>query len=440
MAKNPNSKSLFIRKYRKLTRDPKSFFEDSDNPVVRHLGGLAVHARDRVTKRRDGVHSHLHELRRSQYRSGALRRPTSARDLFHEPFVAVIGDLGLPQCKKYRVLQKLEILEKAGIKCGYSHWMDVPRATSLLQNASCVIFYRTHATASFCELVAEAVRLGLTIGYDIDDPIFDLAIYSENPNLDFITKREKNALLSQTSEYLAALRMADFVITSTPYMKECIQRSFRGPVYLWRNAVDSESVHAASLATDKRAAPASPGTITIGYASGSRAHEADFRTIESVLLQVLEAHPNVRIQVIGYADLPETFKPYARRIATEPVATYPAYLGLLARCDIALVPLVIDEFNECKSAVRFLDAAAVRVPVIAAATGDFKNVVVHGKNGLLAANEAEWLQAIELLIGDEAKRREIADGAKRHAEAVRVSSETFESFDTGVRRALDFRR
>ena len=262
----------------------------------------------------------------------------------------------------------------------------------------------------------------------------------ENPNLDFITKREKNALLSQTSEYLAALRMADFVITSTPYMKECIQRSFRGPVYLWRNAVDSESVHAASLATDKRAAPASPGTITIGYASGSRAHEADFRTIESVLLQVLQAHPNVRIQVIGYADLPETFKPYASRIATEPVATYPAYLGLLARCDIALVPLVIDEFNECKSAVRFLDAAAVRVPVIAAATGDFKNVVVHGKNGLLAANEAEWLQAIELLIGDGAKRREIADGAKRHAEAVRVSSETFDSFDTGVRRALDFRR
>ena len=33
MAKNPNSKSQFIRKYRKLTRDPKSFFEDSDNPV-----------------------------------------------------------------------------------------------------------------------------------------------------------------------------------------------------------------------------------------------------------------------------------------------------------------------------------------------------------------------------------------------------------------------
>ena len=55
MAKNPNSKSQFIRKYRKLTRDPKSFFEDSDNPVVRHLGGLAVHARDRVTKGPDGV-------------------------------------------------------------------------------------------------------------------------------------------------------------------------------------------------------------------------------------------------------------------------------------------------------------------------------------------------------------------------------------------------
>ena len=60
-------------------------------------------------------------------------RATVASDLFKEPFVVIIGELSLPQCKKYRVLQKMEILAQMGVGHEYSSWGDGHRAMGLLQ-------------------------------------------------------------------------------------------------------------------------------------------------------------------------------------------------------------------------------------------------------------------------------------------------------------------
>lgn len=55
-----------------------------------------------------------------------------APSLFRFGNVAIIGDLNLPQCKKYRVLQKLEAINTFGVASNYSHWQDIPRSPHLL--------------------------------------------------------------------------------------------------------------------------------------------------------------------------------------------------------------------------------------------------------------------------------------------------------------------
>src|SRR5207248_4199106 len=142
--------------------------------------------------------------------------------------------------------------------------------------ASTAIIYRVQANETFWAYLKEANRLGVSIGYDIDDPIFDRQIYSANKNLDFLDPAEKHQLLSGSDDYLKAIRACDFLITSTPGMVELARRYYKGPIYLWRNAIDHETAHAAACAL---AVPKNrqENVVTIGYGSGSRAHEADVR-------------------------------------------------------------------------------------------------------------------------------------------------------------------
>lgn len=333
--------------------------------------------------------------------AGGFVRRTNDFANTHNPFtrnVAIIGDTNLPQCKKYRILQKLEALEGLGLRADYSFWGDVPRSLNLLQTASCIILYRMQENNEFNAYLAEARRLDIPVGYDIDDPIFDRKVYGKNVNLSFLKESEKESLLGAADSYRRAMARSDFVIVSTPGMKELAAKSARH-VHVWRNSVDAEAVHWSKVAL-KETVERNPDEVVIGYSSGSRAHEADFRIVEKPLLDILEKYPHTRLKIIGHLDLPASFEPFAERIEERPLASYGDYLRLLRTVDLNLVPLVQDGFNHCKSAIRYLDSATVGVPTIAAKVGDFVNVMDDGKTGLLAASEDDWINHLSLLIED----------------------------------------
>ncbi len=333
--------------------------------------------------------------------------------IFSKGSVAIIGDLNLPQCKKYRVLQKLESLGAIALEADYSYWADMPRALNIMQCATAVIFYRMKDNNEFRAYLAEAQRLNIPAGYDIDDPIFDKAVYGSNRNLDFLNPEERASLLSETESYRHAMSRCDFVITSTPAMKDLASNSARA-VYIWRNAVDAETRHWADIARKSRL-PNAQGTVVLGYASGSRAHEADFRVIEKPLGVIFERFGAARLAVSGYLTLPASLAAYADRITEVPFTHYGGYLANMVQTDINIVPLVADQFNECKSAIRFLDAAVVGVPTVASRVGDFVNVIAADRTGALAQGDDEWIETLSRLIGDVPLRRTMATAAREAA-------------------------
>jgi glycosyltransferase involved in cell wall biosynthesis len=84
----------------------------------------------------------------------------------------------------------------------------------------------------------------------------------------------------------------------------------------------------------------------------------------------------------------------------------------LSSIDINLVPLLKDEFNECKSAIRYLEASLLGIPTIVTAVGDFKNVVSHGETGFLVEEEGDWVVFLERLIQSSSLRQEVGDSAR----------------------------
>lgn len=356
----------------------------------------------------DSLYKH-HE--RSLQRQG-IDAVDGAAELFGGPCVLVVGALDLPQCKKYRVLQKVEYCEHAGWSCHYASYIDEARVLSYLQVATTLILYRVPAGPEFDVYLAEARRLGVQVLYDIDDPIFDEEVYSENRNLDYIEPGEKQAILGSAPLYRGAMAQADGLIFSTAYLAELARQQFAASVYVWRNLLD-----ATTLSAMEHLPPAPPrdnGRLVVAYCSGSRAHEEDFRIAAPALLALLAEHENVVLRVIGYAQLPAEFDHFADRIEARPFASYQQYMQSLAGADLCIVPLVPDRFNACKSAIRYLEAALCEVPVVASSVGQFTEVIDSGVNGVLVPGGAgDWEAALAALVADAPRRAALARAAKR---------------------------
>lgn len=70
----------------------------------------------------------------------------------------------------------------------------------------------------------------------------------------------------------------------------------------------------------------------------------------------------------------------------------------IAAFDIGLMPLVDSPFSRGKCAYKLLQYMAAAVPVVASPVGVNAEIVVDGRNGLLAGAEQEWTSALARLI------------------------------------------
>jgi glycosyltransferase involved in cell wall biosynthesis len=354
------------------------------------------------------------KYRRSTWGRGqeTFENVSPAATLFGRPSIVIIGALDLPQCKKYRVSQKVEYFQSIGWNCHFCHYSDANRAVSYLQISTALIFYRVPSCAQFSEYLEEAKRLGIATFYDIDDPIFNVDVYKENKNLEHIPAHERAHLLASADDYRGAMKRVDALILSTSYLQQLAQEEFGGRTYLWRNLVDSATLSIVANLGHETVERASQ-RVTIGYASGSRAHDEDFKTVASALAKILEMHDNVDFQVIGYALMPPELERFKDRINTRPFSGYLKYFEALNGVDINIVPLVDDRFNACKSAIRYLEASLCKVPTVASSVGQFSEIIVEGEDGNLVRNHDQWVSALARLIESPALRIEMGEAANR---------------------------
>lgn len=312
--------------------------------------------------------------------------------------IALIGDLNLPQCRKYRIEQLAEFWTAQGVDLDYAHYQDVSRATALLQDATHLMEYRLQSVPVTAMLRYEARRLRLPVLYDLDDPLFSIAAYETYENMKAVGTELKTHFIYEAPKYLEAMNGADMLTMSTPglvaHTKELTQR----PVHLRRNFADSTTLENGREAM--QAGRPDDGLFRVCFASGSRGHEVDFEIIADQIVAFLANGDNRRLVILGHFDtelLPESLRD---RVETHPFTTYGRYLKALAQADVAMMPLVDDLFNRCKSAVRVIDAASVGVPSLVNTVSDMTNMVDHGKTGLVVKTQGGWQDALETLARD----------------------------------------
>src|SRR5262249_27262790 len=85
--------------------------------------------------------------------------------------------------------------------------------------------------------------------------------------------------------------------------------------------------------------------------------------------------------------------------------------------DILIAPLCDNQFNRCKSALKFLEYGWLGAPGVYSRIVTYERVVEDGVNGLLANGPEEWEAALVRLIEDPALRARLGTAARATVDA-----------------------
>jgi len=223
-----------------------------------------------------------------------------------------------------------------------------------------------------------------------------------------------------------SLELADLVTVSVPYLAEVYARHTDAPVVVLPNTIDEVLLE---VPQPLRA----PGQqLRVGWA-GSSSHTLDWKICASGVrygLAKTDAHlvlmgADYR-RLIGYRDA--EYLPWA--------GAMDEYFLPMTTWHVALAPLVDDEFNRSKSAVKALEAAAFGIPVVAGDAGPYRDFVIDGETGFLCRDDADWMKAIRALGNDEELRREMGRKAREVARQYTTQAWATRWVDT-YRRAQD---
>ena len=236
------------------------------------------------------------------------------------PKVAIIAELSIPQCKKYRVIQKQEMLEELGIPCSVTSWTDSNEAKKQISLASLVIFYRVPGFDSVMDLIAECRRLNIKTLWDVDDLIFDEDVLKTSSTINSLEPAEREGVINGAKLYRQAMLACDEGIASTSGLAKAMKEAGLETVYLVENALDDETLAAAN-SIEGRLKKQEDGLIRIIYGSGTKTHNIDFLEAAPALANILKENPNVRFRIIGYLELPEYFDDVQSQIERIPFAT-----------------------------------------------------------------------------------------------------------------------
>ena len=313
----------------------------------------------------------------------------------------------IPQCTRYRVLNKAEQLRKHGFEVKVTNLSDFQ--LSMAQNASHIIIYRSPISPELLRLCHLAKDYGKPVFFDIDDLVFDTVYTDQLSYTQGLNPVEKGNYDAGVRNYGYMIENCDGAITSTNQLQEELKK-YQSTVLLNRNLASDELISISSQFLKDYSQVSD--VVKIGYFSGSISHNENFELIKPAIKQLLKKYSNVQLHIVGILDIPKDMKPFGNQIVTHDYVDWDKLPALISEVDINLAPLVDSIFNRAKSEIKWIEAALVKVPTVASKIGAFSDEVVDGETGLLATDD-EWFDKLESLVLSLELRQKLAESAYR---------------------------
>ncbi|HEX8101725.1 MAG TPA: glycosyltransferase [Solirubrobacteraceae bacterium] len=258
-----------------------------------------------------------------------------------------------------------------------------------------VVILQQPVGAAWARAIRRLQEAGVTVLFEIDDYVQAIRKMRDHDFAHTFTKENLQA-------FEIAMRAADGLVVSTEWLAKRY-RAVNPNVWVCRNGID--------LRRYALTRPARP-EVNIGWAGGTGHREAIAPWLGPVA-EVMQAHPAARFVSVG--------QPFAHELAPvvgaertlavpfSPLDTYPAAMTLF---DVALAPAGKGNFFRGKSDLRWLEASALGVPVVA--DPDVYPEIEHGVTGFHAATPAEAREHLGTLVADPALRARVGEAARAY--------------------------
>lgn len=319
---------------------------------------------------------------------------------------------------RYRCLHLQEQLAANGIDAVVQEWYDLDRIDSQMALPDrALVLQRVPMTQALAALIDRMKAAGRPVIFDVDDLVFEPQLAPWHRGVANLSPAEQELYLDGVRRYAKTLERCDHVLTASPLLAELAAR--HGPqAHVLRNALGLEMAAWADelhqLRQARLDAQGADGRLVIGYGSGTATHDVDFAEAAPAVLDILTRYAHAELWIAGPMRLPEELARFGARVRRFPLLPWREWFQLAAQMDIALAPLEMHNlFCRAKSEIKFVEAGALGLPVVASQIDPFAAAISEGENGFLAANPAQWLAALDKLAASAELRRRIGAAARQ---------------------------
>jgi glycosyltransferase involved in cell wall biosynthesis/SAM-dependent methyltransferase len=317
---------------------------------------------------------------------------------------------------RYRCEHQAEQLESYGFTTDVAYF-DRVDWDAVLNSYQCFLLHRVPHRMTVERFIKKAEELGKPVIFDIDDLVFDADKLGYIRALEGRSSEEVQLYRDNVKQHHRTLSLCRFAIAATEPLRIAVQRMFPHiRCFINPNGLSDIQVEQAEQALQINKHEADEQIVRIAYFSGTPTHNRDFKECARALERVLETYSYARLMLVGHLDSGENFARFGERIELRPPVPWQELPRLIRRADVNLAPLELDNpFTECKSNLKYFEAAVLGVPTVASDMEPYRNSIVHGENGYLCRREEEWFHCISRLIEDPSLCEQMGSLARKDA-------------------------
>ena len=322
---------------------------------------------------------------------------------------------------RYRVYNMAQVLNEspAEVSASYFFLEDLAELEQIADLADLLVICRTRYDYRIADLVTAFKARGKRVLYDTDDLVFNVEYaHLLMTTLDIEPRNwdQWNHWFAYTSRLGATLRLCDGAIATNEFLAQQVSSFAQVPCAIVPNFMNREQLEFSDkLFEAKRSSPlGQSGLVHFGYFSGSPSHNLDYAMALPALETLLEEDPSLGVIVVGYIEPGPALARFGQRVQKLPFQDYVNLQRLIASVEYNLMPLQYNVFTNCKSELKYFEAAVVGTLSIASPTATYKAAIRHGENGYLAQAH-QWLAVLRQALAERGKYAQLVAQAQADA-------------------------
>jgi glycosyltransferase involved in cell wall biosynthesis len=309
---------------------------------------------------------------------------------------------------RYRVYNMIEALSLAqggegdDISASWFCFRDGSKLELVVDFADVIVFCRARYSERLNGLATRARSKGKSLLFDFDDLVIDpeyinALIRATGQKAD--SEDVWNYWFAYVGRLRATCDLCDRLIVTNEYLARIAAKTSGKQVSVVPNFVNKSQLDFSDKIYQAKSSGmfARDEFIHIGYFSGSPSHKKDFAIVADALVDLLRTDSRIRLRLVGYVDPSDQLKSFNDRIERFPMQDYINLQLLVGSTEINIAPLEQSEFANCKSELKYFEAAIVGTATIASPTYCFAQAIEDGRNGWLSHSGA-WRDKLEVAV------------------------------------------